>query len=117
MSGARLDGKVAIVTGGAAGSSGAGMGRAVSELFGREGASVVPVDVAPEVEVTAARVRQAGGEATAVRADVEQRGDVERVVRTALERYGKVDVLVNVVGGSIGEGGYLAVTDDLFETI
>jgi len=117
VAGPRLEHKVAIVTGGAANSRGAGMGRAVSELFGLEGARVVTVDISPDVEVTAERIRQAGGEATAVQADVLQRDEVERVVRTALDRYGKIDVLVNVVGGSIGERRYLDVSDDLFERI
>src|SRR5215212_2821273 len=98
MAGARLEGKVAIVTGAAAVSRGAGMGRAISELFGREGARVVAVDISPAVEETAERIRRAGGDAAAVPADVEQRADVERVVRTAVDRYGRVDVLVNVVG-------------------
>jgi 3-oxoacyl-[acyl-carrier protein] reductase len=62
-------------------------------------------------------VRQAGGEATAIQADLERRADVERVVQTALDRYGRIDVLVNVVGGSIGERGYLEVSDELFERI
>jgi 3-oxoacyl-[acyl-carrier protein] reductase len=117
MTGARLDGKVAIVTGAAAVSRGAGMGRAISELFGREGARVVAVDMSPAVEETAERIRRAGGDAVAVPADVEQRADVERVVRTVVDRYGRVDVLVNVVGGSIGERSYMDVTDDLFERI
>ena len=117
MAGSRLQDKVAIVTGAAANSRGAGMGRAIAELFGREGASVVPVDVSPDVELTADVIRRAGGEASPVRADVLRRDDVELLVRTALERYGKIDVLVNVVGGSLGERAYLDVSDDLFERI
>src|SRR5689334_12872708 len=113
----RLDGKIAIVTGAATGSRGAGMGRAIAELFGQEGASVVAVDLAPAVEATAERIRGLGGQATALTANVEERADVERVVATARERYGRIDVLVNVVGGSIGERSYLDVTDELFESI
>ena len=61
----RLDGKVALITGGAS-----GMGRVASALFAREGAKVVLTDVADEAgEATAAEIRDAGGEAAYVHAE------------------------------------------------
>jgi NAD(P)-dependent dehydrogenase (short-subunit alcohol dehydrogenase family) len=117
MAGPRLANKVAIVTGGAANSRGAGMGRAISERFGQEGAKVVVVDVAADGQITADRIASAGGQATFVQADVLQREDVEKVVETAIRRFGRVDILVNVVGGSVRERGFLDVSDALYGQI
>lgn len=117
MAGSRLANKVAIVTGGSATSRGAGMGRAICERFGQEGASVVVVDVAADGQLTADRITAAGGTAVFVEADVMQRGHVENVVETAMRRFGQIDVLVNVVGGSLGEKEFLDVSDELFGQI
>ena len=88
----RFLGKVAVVTG-----AGHGIGRAVAERFGREGARVVVNDVDPS------RAREvagaiAGGEAIAVPADVSQSSEVKRLFDAALERFGTVDILVNNAG-------------------
>lgn len=117
MPGTRLATKTAIVTGGAANSRGAGMGRAISELFGQEGARVVVVDISPDGQLTADRIRDAGGEAIFVQGDVTLRADVERIVRTALEHFGQINILVNVVGGSFGEREYLDVSDELWQRV
>ncbi len=117
MPGTRLANKTAIVTGGAANSRGAGMGRAISELFGQEGARVAVVDLSPDGQVTADRIREAGGEAIFVQADVTRRADVERVVRMTLDRFGQINVLVNVVGGSFGEREFLDVSDELWQRV
>ena len=114
---ARLANKTAIVTGGAANSRGAGMGRAIAELFGREGARVVVVDVASDGQVTADRIVAAGGQAAFVQADVTSRPDVERLVSAALQRFGTIDVLVNVVGGSLREKEFLDVDDAWWQRI
>jgi 3-oxoacyl-[acyl-carrier protein] reductase len=114
---ARLANKTAIVTGGAANSRGAGMGRAIAELFGREGARVVVVDVSPDGQVTADRIVEGGGQAVFVRADVTSRPDVEHVVSAALQRFGTIDVLVNVVGGSLREKEFLDVDDAWWQRI
>lgn len=117
MQGTRLAGKTAIVTGGASNSRGAGMGRAISERFGQEGARVVVVDISPDGQITADRICEAGGEAIFVPADLTRRGDVEHVISTAQERFGSIDVLVNVVGGSFGEREFLDVSDELWQRI
>src|SRR5205085_1387074 len=105
------------VTGGSATSRGAGMGRAICERFGQEGASVVVVDVATDGQLTADRITAAGGNAVFVEADVVHRADVENVVATAMRRFGQIDVLVNVVGGSLGEKEFLNVSDELYGQI
>lgn len=89
----RLAGKVAVVSGG----GGAGIGRAIAELYGREGAAVVVGDLNQEgAEAAAARIVEAGGQATALKEDASVAEDVRRLVETAVERYGKLTTVVNV---------------------
>lgn len=88
----RLDGKVAIVTGG-----GAGIGRKFCVGLAGEGARVVAADVG-DVSATLAEVDAARGAALGVKADVSNPADVERLVKQALEAYGRVDILVNNAG-------------------
>ncbi|MBB5076607.1 SDR family NAD(P)-dependent oxidoreductase [Nonomuraea endophytica] len=84
-----LDGKVAIVTGGAS-----GIGRATAILFAKEGAKVVVADV--DAAGARAVAEEVGG--TAVQADVSQPKDCEQIVRTAVETYGGLHVLFNNAG-------------------
>ena len=90
----RLAGKVAVITGAAA-----GIGHASALLFAREGAAVVVADLDPEAgEEAAARINGEGGEALFVPVDVADSGQVERMVRSAVETFGRVDVLFNNAG-------------------
>jgi NAD(P)-dependent dehydrogenase (short-subunit alcohol dehydrogenase family) len=90
----RLEDKVTIITGGAS-----GMGRVAAGLFAREGARLVLADVSEEaVESAAADVRAAGGQATAVVADVSREDDARRMVDHAVATFGRVDVLYNNAG-------------------
>jgi NAD(P)-dependent dehydrogenase (short-subunit alcohol dehydrogenase family) len=90
-----LGGRVAIVTGAAAGT-----GRAIALRLAREGATVVVADVAPEVgEETVRLVEAAGGRGAFVRADVRVDSEVAGMVAAAVEGYGRLDVLVNNAGG------------------
>ena len=87
-------GKVALVTGG-----GNGIGRAASAAFARHGAKVVVVDRdAAGAEATAGIIRQNGGDAIAVTADVTKSEDVKAYVRTAIEKYGQIDCFFNNAG-------------------
>lgn len=91
----QLEGKVALVTGAAV-----GIGRAIAVACGREGAKVV-VNYSrsrEEAEKTSAMVKQVGGEALVVRADVAQDGQVRGMVAQSLEHFGRIDVLVNNAG-------------------
>jgi NAD(P)-dependent dehydrogenase (short-subunit alcohol dehydrogenase family) len=104
----RLDGKVALITGGAS-----GMGRVASGLFAREGARIVLTDVADEAgEVTAAEIRDAGGEAAFVHADVSKESDAKAMVDAAVERFGGLHVLYNNAGVMMPEDGSVDSTDE-----
>ncbi|MET9339946.1 SDR family NAD(P)-dependent oxidoreductase [Nonomuraea sp. NPDC003727] len=91
-----LEGKVAIVTGGAS-----GIGRATALLFAREGAQVVVADLdGPGAEATTEQIAAEAGDkaAVAVRADVSDPDDCERIVRTAVDTFGGLHVLFNNAG-------------------
>ena len=90
----RLQDKVTIITGGAS-----GMGRVASKLFAVEGARIVVADVTAEAaESAAADVVAAGGQATAVAADVSTEEGAKRMVDHAVATFGRVDVLYNNAG-------------------
>lgn len=90
----RLAGKVAIVTGGAH-----GIGRAIAERYGAEGAKVVVCDIDGEgARVVADGIGSAGGEAIAVVADVSDSTAVDRLFDATLAQFGTVNVLVNNAG-------------------
>ena len=88
---ARLEGKVAIVTG-----SGSGIGRASAILFAKEGAKVAVADwVAEGGEETVRMIKADGGEAIFVKTDISNEEDVKNMVKTAVDTYGKLDILYN----------------------
>ncbi len=90
----RLDGKIALISGGAR-----GQGATEAQLFAREGAKVVFGDVLNDAgRQVEADIRAAGGEATYVHLDVTSEDDWREAVGTAVNRYGKLDILVNNAG-------------------
>ena len=87
----RLEGKVAIITGGAR-----GQGATEARMFAREGARVVIGDVRDELGMQVeAEIRELGGEAVYLHLDVTSADDWQRAIDTAEQQFGKVDVLVN----------------------
>ncbi len=96
----RLNGKVALVTGG-----GSGIGRASALAFAREGARVVVADVNDEGgQATVEAIKRSGVDAAFVRADVTQRADVEAMIDKTIDIYGQLDCALNNAGieGSVG---------------
>ena len=89
-----LDGKVALITGGAE-----GLGRAMATTFGTEGASVLIADINAEAaDAAAAELRASGVPADATRADVTSEPDVEAMVGACTNRFGRLDIMVNNAG-------------------
>ncbi|HEY6762957.1 MAG TPA: SDR family NAD(P)-dependent oxidoreductase [Baekduia sp.] len=108
----RLDGKVAVVTGGAG-----GIGRGVAEAMAAEGAQVVIGDLSPEAsEEVAAGIEAAGGHAIGRVVDVTDRASVEALVADAERVYGVPNVLFTSAGiaGAGGQLGFLEIDDDTF---
>jgi 3-oxoacyl-[acyl-carrier protein] reductase len=92
---AKLNGKVAVVTG-----ASKGIGAAIAEKLALEGAKVV-VNYARDqagAETVVRRIKQAGGEAVAVQADVSQAADISKLFSETVRRFGGVDILVNNAG-------------------
>ena len=96
----RLDGKVAVISGGAR-----GQGATEARLFAQEGARVVFGDILDEAgKQVETEIRAQGGEATYVHLDVTQEADWIEAVGTAVNRYGQLDILVNNAGIVIRKG-------------
>jgi 3-oxoacyl-[acyl-carrier protein] reductase len=110
----KLRDKVAVVTGG-----GTGMGRAICELFAREGARVVVNYRASRdaAEETVAGIRSRGGDAAAVQADVAVDAEAGALVCGAAARRGRLDILVNNAGWStrIPHERLDDLTDDIWD--
>jgi len=105
----KMDGKVALVTGGSS-----GIGRATALLFAREGARVVVAARGAERgKAVAQQIREAGGSAAFVQTDVAKAADVERMVAQAVRQFGRLDYAVNNAAADLGA---FALTADLSET-
>ena len=108
----RLDGKVAIISGGAR-----GQGEVEAKLFVQEGAKVVFGDILDEEgKQVEAAIRQAGGEATYVHLDVIQEADWQQAMAAAVSTYGKLDILVNNAG-ILRRDGIEETTKELWDTV
>ena len=95
----RLEGKVALISGGAR-----GQGEAEARLFANEGARVVFGDILDtEGEKVEAEINETGGEAKYIHLDVTSESEWNAAVKESVNSYGKLDILVNTAGISIGK--------------
>jgi len=102
----RLPDKVALITG-----SGSGIGRAMAQVFSKEGARVIVADYSEEGgQGTVDLVKAAGGEATFALVDVTDAGSVQRMAEAAMAVYGRVDILCNNAG--VGSTDTVINTDE-----
>ncbi|MGI9478943.1 MAG: SDR family NAD(P)-dependent oxidoreductase [Hyphomicrobiaceae bacterium] len=96
----RMEGKVAIITGG-----GGGIGKATAERFAEEGARVAVLEINEELCEAAAQsarghAANSGGDAIAITCDITDQSSVEAAVAETVDRFGRLDVLHNNAGGS-----------------
>ncbi len=104
----RLEGKTAIITGGAG-----AIGRATAMLFAQEGAAVVLADVDDGAgEQAATAIREQGGAALYVHAGVTRLADCEAMVRAAETEFGRLDILFNTAGIMLSADGDALNTDE-----
>lgn len=104
----RVEGKIAVVTGGAD-----GIGHAISEALAREGAHVFVSDVADDRgSAFVETLRRAGGKADYVHCDVAEDADIAALVANAVDKTGRIDVLVNNAAIAIGGIPIYEMTDE-----
>ncbi|KAM3429890.1 hypothetical protein NHJ13734_007984 [Beauveria thailandica] len=108
MASGRLDGKVAIVTGGAS-----GFGKGIVEKFTSEGSKVIIADLSEDNGSAAA----AEFKCTFAKTDVTQRADWEKLLATALDTYGRLDIIVNNAGATYANKPAEQVTDADFDLV
>ena len=108
----RLDGKVAVVTGGAG-----GLGKETAKLFLQEGAKVLLVDLSEEALLKTKEELNDYGEIITVRADVSQESDTVNYVKTAVDRLGKIDVFFNNAGIEGKFSSFVETTVENFDQV
>ena len=107
---ARLDGKVAIVTGGAS-----GFGEGIAKRFAEEGAKVVVADLnAKGAERVASEI---GDAAIWTQTDVSKKADIDAMVQAAMTSFGRVDAMINNAGYTHRNGDLLNVDEETFDLI
>lgn len=109
----KLDGKVAVITGGDS-----GIGRAVAILFAREGADIAIVYLAEikDAQETKAMVEAEGRRCILIKADVSERDHCRRAVAETMAKLGQIDVLVNNAAFQIHSSDFSDLTEEHFDT-
>lgn len=109
----KLKGKVAFVTGAAS-----GMGKAQSARLAREGARVIATDVNREaLEEHVNAIKQDGGEAMAIVADVSSKSSIDAAVKQGIEAFGPIDILLNTAGVFDMNAKSLDTDEDLWDKV
>jgi NAD(P)-dependent dehydrogenase (short-subunit alcohol dehydrogenase family) len=108
----KLEDKVAIITG-----AGSGIGRTTALLFTQEGAKVVAVDIDRQAgERTVSMIKDMGGSALFIPADVSNSSHVMNMVKVTVDTYGRLDILVNVAG-IFSEGDVVGTSEETWNRI
>lgn len=108
-----LDGKTAVITG-----AGSGVGRATANLFAKNGARLVVVDLVRErVDQVVAEIKGSGGTAQGMVLDLSVKAEVERMVDEATKSLGRLDILFNNAGIMDGVRPVADTTDDVWEKV
>jgi len=90
----RLADKVAVITG-----AGSGMGRASAVIFAKEGAKIVAADINEKAgQETVEQIRENGGKAVMVQADVSKEEDTKNMIQAAIDNFGKLSIVFNIAG-------------------
>lgn len=109
----RLQGQVAIVTGG-----GQGIGRAIAKSFAQEGAAVIIAELdATHGAATAQEIAVAGGTARFVQTQVADRDSVEAMVQSTVAEFGRIDILVNNAAILGANGPVLEVSQEVWDRV
>ncbi len=109
----KLQGKVAVVTGAAS-----GMGKAIAELYAREGAKVIVADLNLEgAEAVVKEITDNNGVAKAVQVNVAKQEDIDNMIDTAVREYGTLDILVNNAGIMDGFEPVGEISDERWDMI
>lgn len=109
----RLENKVALITG-----AGSGIGRATAELFAKEGAKVVVADNNAESgQRTVRSIKDDGGQAILVEADVSKAADARHMVSAAIDAYGRLDILHNNAGIFVKPTPAHELTEDVWDRV
>ncbi|TYR32054.1 SDR family oxidoreductase [Mesorhizobium microcysteis] len=107
---ARLENKVAIITGAAS-----GFGEGMAKRFAEEGAKIVVADL--NVKGAERVAREIGDAAVAVQTDVSQKSEIDEMVKTAMDAFGRIDIMVNNAGYTHRNGDLLQVSEETFDLI
>jgi cyclopentanol dehydrogenase len=109
----RLEGKIALVTGGAK-----GQGEVISKRFAKEGATVILTDISEEGQLVSTHINENGGRAQFIQMDVSKKNEWDSTVNFIQKKFNKLDVLVNNTGvGIIGSPNIESLEEDKWHQV
>jgi len=109
----RLKDKIIIITG-----ASSGIGESMTELFAKEGATVIPVARrAEKLKEIASKCEKYEGKVFPESGDMSQKEDIERVVKDVVQKFGRIDVLVNNAGKVDNFGAAAVMSDEMWDDV